>query len=391
VECEALLARRQVRGDGFGGRALPSTLHVVRSSGGGNAWDRNVRRRGETSLRRGLESGAKLRRLHLCGSAPSGEATTSRHRRFEESPVCIQSRAGTHKACVSLSRERPRPWSHSSDVLELAIDTARRSHYSRPVRRNGAQLELTLRPRSGWGGRRPGAGRKPGAHPPVPHRPRGGVAERCPMHVTLKVRPGLPSLRMVALVHEVERSFRAACDRGDFRLVHYSLLSNHAHLIIEAADASALARGMKAVGSRQSREPRPRPPRVGRARAFPPPSAADAARGSACAGLRSPERAPSRDAARSCTRHRCSVVGPLVRWMAAYRPTDRQRLRSRCGGHGSHLAAPGRLATSRIDRPRRTAGRCTGADHGFKPCSSNGECPRGPSPTGTVSMRRLWR
>jgi hypothetical protein len=73
------------------------------------------------------------------------------------------------------------------------------------------------------------------------------------MHVTLKLRAGLPSLRSVMLVREIERSFRAGCDRGDFRLVHYSLLSNHAHLIVEAADASALAGGMKAIGSRLAR------------------------------------------------------------------------------------------------------------------------------------------
>jgi hypothetical protein len=60
-------------------------------------------------------------------------------------------------------------------------------------------------------------------------------------------------LRSVRVVREVECSFRAACDRGDFRLVHYTLLSNHAHLVVEASDASALARGMKAIGSRLAR------------------------------------------------------------------------------------------------------------------------------------------
>jgi hypothetical protein len=73
------------------------------------------------------------------------------------------------------------------------------------------------------------------------------------VHVTVRLRPGLPSLRTVKLVREIERSLPAACDRGDFRLVHYALLSNHAHLVIEAANASALARGMKAVGSRLAR------------------------------------------------------------------------------------------------------------------------------------------
>ncbi len=115
------------------------------------------------------------------------------------------------------------------------------------------QLELTLTRRPTWGGCRAGAGRKPGRRPPVPHEPRGDIASRHPAHVTVKLRPGLPSLRSIPVVREVERGFRGACDRGDFRLVHYTLLSNHAHLIVEAADASALARGMKAIGSRLAR------------------------------------------------------------------------------------------------------------------------------------------
>jgi hypothetical protein len=73
------------------------------------------------------------------------------------------------------------------------------------------------------------------------------------MHVTLRVLPDVPSLRSVALVREFERSMSRACDRGDFRLAHYSLQGNHAHLIVEAAHRPALARGMKAVGARLAR------------------------------------------------------------------------------------------------------------------------------------------
>jgi REP element-mobilizing transposase RayT len=67
--------------------------------------------------------------------------------------------------------------------------------------------------------------------------------------VTLKVRDGIPSLRTVRLVRELERSFAAGCERNDFRLVHYSIQGNHAHLIVEADNESALGRGMKALGS----------------------------------------------------------------------------------------------------------------------------------------------
>ncbi len=36
-------------------------------------------------------------------------------------------------------------------------------------------------------------------------------------------------------------------------MVHYALMGNHAHLIVEGADRQALGRGMKAVGARLAR------------------------------------------------------------------------------------------------------------------------------------------
>jgi hypothetical protein len=41
--------------------------------------------------------------------------------------------------------------------------------------------------------------------------------------------------------------------RPGFRLVHYSLQGNHAHLLVEATDTDALGRGMKAIGARFAR------------------------------------------------------------------------------------------------------------------------------------------
>ena len=60
-------------------------------------------------------------------------------------------------------------------------------------------------------------------------------------------------MRSVQLVRALERSFREARDRGDFRLVHYSFQATHAHLLVETDDADALARGMMAVGARIAR------------------------------------------------------------------------------------------------------------------------------------------
>jgi putative transposase len=63
------------------------------------------------------------------------------------------------------------------------------------------------------------------------------------------VRPGLPSLRDQGVVRAVESAFRRGCERGEFRLVHYSLQDDHAHLIVEASDREALGRGMKSLAS----------------------------------------------------------------------------------------------------------------------------------------------
>jgi REP element-mobilizing transposase RayT len=54
-------------------------------------------------------------------------------------------------------------------------------------------------------------------------------------------------------VRAFECSLAQASERGDFRVVHYSLQSNHVHLLVEAASRGALARGMKAVGARLAR------------------------------------------------------------------------------------------------------------------------------------------
>ena len=71
--------------------------------------------------------------------------------------------------------------------------------------------------------------------------------------MTLKVKPDLPSLRSARLVRELERSFAAACDRGRFRLVHYSIQNDHVHLIVEANGKHALACGMKSIAARLAR------------------------------------------------------------------------------------------------------------------------------------------
>jgi REP element-mobilizing transposase RayT len=115
------------------------------------------------------------------------------------------------------------------------------------------QLDLALRSVPRWGGSRAGAGRKPTGTAGLRHGSRERFPRPLPTHVTLRMHSGVPSLRTVPIVHEIERTFVRGCVRPGFRLVHYSLQGNHAHLIVEATDRDALGRGMKAIGTRIAR------------------------------------------------------------------------------------------------------------------------------------------
>jgi len=58
---------------------------------------------------------------------------------------------------------------------------------------------------------------------------------------------------MGTFVHEFRRSLAQASERGAFRVAHYSLQGDHAHLIVEAHGKEALANGMKSIAARLAR------------------------------------------------------------------------------------------------------------------------------------------
>jgi len=121
------------------------------------------------------------------------------------------------------------------------------------MKRRSPQLALGLKPRFGWGGARKGAGRKPTGTAGVPHRARERVLSRHPSHVTLRVLRGLPSLRTQRCFARVRQAMVQGCDRSGFRLIHFSVQTNHLHLIVEAADEVALSRGIKGLEVRIAR------------------------------------------------------------------------------------------------------------------------------------------
>jgi putative transposase len=74
-----------------------------------------------------------------------------------------------------------------------------------------------------------------------------------PAHVTVRVRSGVPSLRRGRFVAELRGTLRRGCERGDFRVLQYSVQADHVHLLVESAGRSALACGMKSIGARLAR------------------------------------------------------------------------------------------------------------------------------------------
>jgi REP element-mobilizing transposase RayT len=113
------------------------------------------------------------------------------------------------------------------------------------------QLALEFRT---WGGRRTGAGRPPnGAKPGVSHLRRPALSRHHPVHVTLRIVAGLPSLRTWPRFGELRTALARGQERFGFRLVHFSVQSNHVHLIAEARDRRALSRGVQGLSVRLAR------------------------------------------------------------------------------------------------------------------------------------------
>jgi hypothetical protein len=106
---------------------------------------------------------------------------------------------------------------------------------------------VDYRMRTGRGGPRKGAGRKPCRRSIVHHVRRTPFKRPTPALVTVRAREDLPSLRLPRVVAALRESFAAASVRDGFRLVHYSIQRDHICMIVEADDQSALDRGMKSV------------------------------------------------------------------------------------------------------------------------------------------------
>lgn len=104
------------------------------------------------------------------------------------------------------------------------------------------QLKLNIY-QGARGGRRPGSGRKRIHSKGVAHRQREMVKMRNALHINFKYRT---NIRHKKGVHLLKRAILNARKKG-LRIIHFSLQSNHIHLILEAQDNSILTRGMRSL------------------------------------------------------------------------------------------------------------------------------------------------
>ena len=87
----------------------------------------------------------------------------------------------------------------------------------------------------------------------VSHSRRERFARRSVAHVTLRVREGIPSLRGRRMAKALGDCFRRGCRKVGFSICHFSIQGNHLHLIVEADNHAALARGMQGFAIRAAK------------------------------------------------------------------------------------------------------------------------------------------
>ena len=111
--------------------------------------------------------------------------------------------------------------------------------------RSHSVRQLTIFPRGGF---RRGAGRKPkGGSAHVTHARRSRLTRHDPVIVTTHLVSGLPNLRRERTLVTLRAALSAGSDRFGFRLVEFSVQSNHLHFLVEAEDARSISRGMQGL------------------------------------------------------------------------------------------------------------------------------------------------
>ena len=149
---------------------------------------------------------------------------------------CAVSASSPH-AGVGFSRRRTRPGVRPTYIYAII-----KSH---EATNETEAARAPVQERLGWLAGKRGATGKEGLG--QSHRARPALASRFPVHANVKVCAGLPSLRRTATRRMLIDAMRAGSERFGFRLVHYSIQTNHLHFLVEAKDRQALSRGMQGL------------------------------------------------------------------------------------------------------------------------------------------------
>ncbi len=111
------------------------------------------------------------------------------------------------------------------------------------MRKRHLQQELRF---SNKGGKRRRAGRPAkGRRSSERHEKRAAFKASEPVHVVIRATPEVGSLRRRDIYHAIRKALVTTFRDDKFRIVHISIQSTHVHLLVEAHDRMALARGMQ--------------------------------------------------------------------------------------------------------------------------------------------------
>ncbi len=84
----------------------------------------------------------------------------------------------------------------------------------------------------------------------ISHLARPEFAGRFPQHVTVRMLPRVWNMRSRRCFGVIKRAMWSASERFGFRVVHYAVMGNHIHLLVEADGKRSLSRGMQGLNIR---------------------------------------------------------------------------------------------------------------------------------------------
>ena len=95
----------------------------------------------------------------------------------------------------------------------------------------------------GWGGRRPGSGRKRIHSPGVAHRKRERIRRNTLLHINMRYET---RVRNEEFLFILKRAILNSRKKG-LRFIQYSVQSNHIHFVIETDSNQSLSAGMRSL------------------------------------------------------------------------------------------------------------------------------------------------